>query len=105
GLGYRGTVVHAAAGKTLGARNVEHAVSDTGSDQQRPATDLASVGQPHEPVRVIAAEPDSLCRREYLGAEAPRLRRCPTAEFAATDARREAEIVLDARTHACLATG
>src|SRR6266536_3549938 len=69
------------------------------------AGDFASIGEFKNPVRAFAAHTNNFLRRENFYSETPRLHHRTTHQIAATQARWETQIVLDAGTHSCLTAG
>ncbi len=89
----------------LDAGDVELAHRHAGGDHHRVAGDLAAVGELHDPVGVLAAQPDHLLGGEDLGAEAARLGDRAVGEVGACQPGGKAEVVLDQRAGAGLAAG
>ena len=98
------TVVDADAGQPLDAGRLELPVLDAGGDEERPAAELAPVGERHEARLVGDPQPADLLGRQQLRAEAARLGHGAPRQVGPAEADREAKVVLDPRALARLPT-
>ena len=92
-----GRVVHAGPLELAEARDVEAPVAGAGRDQHRQRAHGRPVVEPQHVVPVEPLEGGRLRRDADARAEAPSLDDRPLGQLGARDARREAEVVLDAR--------
>ncbi len=97
GLGGRRAVVDTRARQFVHPRRLQARVVHAGGHQHAVAGDLLPAVQRHHPRGSVLAHRQHLAGGEELGAQAPGLRGRAARQVGAAEARREPEVVLDAR--------
>ena len=99
---HRRAIVNAGARELVQARNFELAIRDAGGDQQSLAVNFAVIGQGDYAILTVESDFSPMLRRKNFRAEPTCLRYRAPCKITSAQARRETEIVLDARATARL---
>ena len=93
-----------APSKSRKLRQIEPPIRHAGRDQDAARAQPRAVGERDDPDAFVDPETSDVSRHGDARAEALRLQQRVAGQFGAGDASREAEIVLDPRAGACLAS-
>lgn len=104
-LRQRRAVVDPGTGEPVHAPRVQSLIGDPAGQQQGPGIHLVPVGERHDLVPVLHAQPGDLPWGEDLGTQSPRLSQPPSGQVAPGQPGGKPKVVLDARAHARLPAG
>src|SRR5580704_2445275 len=103
-FGGTAAIVDACPLQSIDSRSFESPPLYTGRDQQRVAGDLVPIRQLNNPVGAFSAGAGRFQRRQNLHSKTHRLGDCAPSQVVPTEPGGKSQIILDARTHSCLAS-